>query len=314
MAPASEGHPEQAPGTPSTPRPGAGRYGEALFRPEQPGEGDRIDHAALVYDPFTRQRLRSLGVGPGWRCLEAGAGTGTIARWLAEEAGADEVVALDRDTSRLEPLAGPRLRVHTADLTRIADEPDLGTFDLVHARFVLMHLPERRALVSRLAERLNPGGFLVLSDAADVPDPADPHSAYRQTLNAMWRTLAQTIGTDIAAVRAHPPRAARRRPVGCRRRAGLPAADPGHLAHRLLERDLAADAARPAHRGRPRTGGPRRGARLPRLRRPGRTWPRHAHGLGPPPGQVGAAGGVGSRGRGQRGAQAAAAAVPASIR
>ncbi|AYV32641.1 hypothetical protein EES41_38405 (plasmid) [Streptomyces sp. ADI95-16] len=204
MAPAPEGHPEQAPGTPGTPRPGAGRYGEALFRPEQPGEGDRIDHAALVYDPFTRQRLRSLGVGPGWRCLEAGAGTGTIARWLAEEAGADEVVALDRDTSRLEPLAGPRLRVRAADLTRIADEPDLGTFDLVHARFVLMHLPERRALVSRLAERLNPGGFLVLSDAVDVPDPADPHSAYRRTLDAMWRTLAQTIGTDIAAVRSHP--------------------------------------------------------------------------------------------------------------
>ncbi|WP_438319320.1 class I SAM-dependent methyltransferase [Streptomyces sp. HUAS TT3] len=247
-----EEHPPGPPG--STPQEAPGRYGEALFRPEHPREGERIDHAALVYDPFTCARLRSLGVGPGWRCLEAGAGTGTVARWLADEAGADEVVALDRDTGRLAPLAGPRLRVREADLTRLAAEPDLGTFDLVHSRFVLMHLPERRdvvrALVERLnpggclvvsdaadvpdpadrhsayrrtrarrrapqpgppgdvvralVERLNPGGCLVVSDAADVPDPADRHSAYRRTLDAMWRTLAETIGTDVTAVRAHP--------------------------------------------------------------------------------------------------------------
>ncbi|MFD7630557.1 class I SAM-dependent methyltransferase [Streptomyces sp. NPDC059851] len=202
MAPGREEHPPGSAG--STPDEGPGRYGEALFRPEHPQEGERIDHAALVYDPLTRARLRSLGVGPGWRCLDAGAGTGTVARWLAEEAGVDEVVALDRDTGRLAPFAGPRLRVREADLTRLAAEPDLGTFDLVHARFVLVHLPERRDLVPLLVERLNPGGYLVLSDAADVPDPADPHSAYRRTLDAVWRTLAETIGTDIAAVRAHP--------------------------------------------------------------------------------------------------------------
>ncbi|MFE6847091.1 class I SAM-dependent methyltransferase [Streptomyces sp. NPDC057686] len=191
-------------GAPGAPEAVVGRYGEALFRPEHQGEGDRIDHAALVYDPFTRARLRDLGVGPGWRCLDVGAGTGTVARWLAEEAGADEVVALDRDTSHLVPIAGPRLRVRAADLTRLASETGLGTFDLVHARFVLMHLPERRALLTQLADLLNPGGYLVLSDAADVPDPADTQSAYRRTLDAMWRTLGETIGTDIAAVRAHP--------------------------------------------------------------------------------------------------------------
>ncbi len=189
---------------PGDPEPGTGRYGEALFRPEHPGEGDRIDHAALVYDPFTQERLCALGVGPGRRCLDVGAGTGTVARWLAEEAGVDEVVALDRDTGRLDALAGPRLRVRTADLTRLAAEPGLGTFDLVHARFVLMHLPERRALVGRLVELLNPGGHLVLSDAVDVPDPADTSSAYRRTLDAMWSTLAETIGTALSAVRGYP--------------------------------------------------------------------------------------------------------------
>jgi hypothetical protein len=79
----------------------------------------------VVYDPVTTRQLRDLGAGPGLRCLEVGAGT--VARWL-QEAGAAEVVALDRDTGALAGPADPRLRVVTADLP---DESlDLGTFDL----------------------------------------------------------------------------------------------------------------------------------------------------------------------------------------
>src|SRR5690242_7433928 len=105
-----------------------GHYGEDLFEPEHPEEAERIDAAALVYDPVTTGRLRALGSGAGGRCLEVGAGTGTVVRWLVEESGAAEVVALDRDTGALGALAGPRVRVVTADLT---DESlDLGGFDL----------------------------------------------------------------------------------------------------------------------------------------------------------------------------------------
>ena len=179
-----------------------GHYGEDLFEPEHPREAERIDAAALVYDPVTTRRLRALGAGPGSRCLEVGAGTGTVARWLLEEAGVAEVVALDRDTGGLEALAGPRLRVVTADLT---DESlRLGSFDLIHARFVLMHLPERRRLVSRLAQWLNPGDWLVLGDAVEVPDVLDTSSAYRRVMDAMWQALRSTIGTDTSSVPAYP--------------------------------------------------------------------------------------------------------------
>ncbi|MCX5008739.1 class I SAM-dependent methyltransferase [Streptomyces sp. NBC_00638] len=179
-----------------------GHYGQDLFEPEHPEEAGRIDAAALVYDPVTTRRLRALGAGPGSRCLEVGAGTGTVVRWLLEEAGAAEVVALDRDTSGLDTLSGPRVRVVTADL---GDESlDLGGFDLIHARFVLMHLPERRRLVSRLAQWLNPGGWLVLGDAVDVPNVLDTSSAYRRTMDAMWQALRSTIGTDTSSVPAYP--------------------------------------------------------------------------------------------------------------
>ncbi|MFJ3234657.1 class I SAM-dependent methyltransferase [Streptomyces sp. NPDC086787] len=181
---------------------GDGRYGESLFAPEHPREAARIDDAALVYDPVTTRRLRELGVGPGSRCLEVGAGTGTVARWLLEEARVDEVVALDRDTGALASLTSPRLRVVTADLTDESLRP--GRFDLIHARFVLMHLRERRRLVSRLVTWLNPGGRLVLGDTVDLPDALDSSSAYRQVMDAMWRTLKETIGTDTTSVPAYP--------------------------------------------------------------------------------------------------------------
>lgn len=181
---------------------GDGRYGKDLFEPEDPLEAERTDAGAQAYDPVTTRRLRALGAGPGRRCLEIGAGTGTVARWLLEEARAEEVVALDRDTTALASLTHPRLRVLTADLTDTGLEP--GTFDLVHARFVLMHLRERRRLVSRLAGWLNPGGWLVLGDAVELPDVRDTSSAYRRTMDAMWQALRTTIGTDISSVPAYP--------------------------------------------------------------------------------------------------------------
>ncbi|MFJ3714432.1 class I SAM-dependent methyltransferase [Streptomyces sp. NPDC090057] len=187
-----------APGGPA----GEGHYGEDLFEPKHPGESERIDAAALAYDPFTTGRLRALGVEHGSRCLDVGAGTGTVTRWLLEEPGAAEVVALDRDTSGLDALKDPRVRVLAADLTDEALRP--GTFDLIHARFVLMHLPGRRDIISRLAGWLNPGGLLVLADAVEVPDPLDRSSAYRRVMDAMWQALRTTIGTDTSSVPAYP--------------------------------------------------------------------------------------------------------------
>ncbi|MER7760308.1 class I SAM-dependent methyltransferase [Streptomyces sp. NPDC097619] len=223
--------PRAAPGT-------SGHYGEDLFEPAHPREAERIDDAAVVYDPVTTGRLRALGAGPGQRCLEIGAGTGTVARWLLTEGGAAEVVAVDRDTSALAGLAasldpGPappsgaaaRLRVALADVTDPASlDSALGSdrFDLVHARFVLMHLPERRRVLAGLAARLAPGGLLLLGDAVDPAagaasggsTPSDPNpapdsdpaapSAYRRTMDAMWRALRATIGTDIGPVTRYP--------------------------------------------------------------------------------------------------------------
>ncbi|MFF1873176.1 class I SAM-dependent methyltransferase [Kitasatospora herbaricolor] len=156
----------------------------------------------MAYDTFTRARLLALGAGPGTRCLDIGAGTGTISRWLATEAGVDEVLAVDRDVRFLEPYAGGALRTLAADVTEPGFAP--GRFDIVHARFVLMHLPEHRRVTARLCELLNPGGRLVLGDAVDLTTAAPPDTPYRLAMRAMWQALRSTIGTDVSWTPEYP--------------------------------------------------------------------------------------------------------------
>ncbi len=182
--------------------PGEGRYGEAFFRPDRAGEAERIDFGALAYDDITMARLRALGAGPGWRCLDIGAGTGTVSRRLLGEAGVASVLAVDRDVRFLDARPAPGLRTLQADVTAPDFAP--GGFELVHARFVLMHLPERDRLIGKFAELLTPGGVLVLSDAVDLTSERTPATPYTTAMRAMWQGLRATIGTDVSQVPSYP--------------------------------------------------------------------------------------------------------------
>src|SRR5262245_437675 len=66
------------------------RYGERL-RDFNPTELERLRLLEGMSDPFSIHCLRQLGIQPGWRCLEVGAGAGSIAGWLADQAGAGSV-------------------------------------------------------------------------------------------------------------------------------------------------------------------------------------------------------------------------------
>ncbi|MER5197458.1 class I SAM-dependent methyltransferase [Streptomyces sp. NPDC002755] len=182
--------------------PGDGRYGEAVFRPEQAGEGERIDFGALAYDDITMTRLRALGVGPGWHCVDVGAGTGTVSRRLLEEAGVASVLAVDRDVRFLGARPVPGLDVLEADIS--APDAVPGRFPLVHARFVLMHLAEHDRLITELAGLVAPGGVLVLSDAIDLTSDRAPDTPYSAVMRAMWKGLRATIGTDVSWVPSYP--------------------------------------------------------------------------------------------------------------
>src|SRR5437773_5494354 len=105
-------------------------------------ERQRLRALSDIYDPDTVRHLEDLGVGVGWRCLEVGAGEGSIARWLSARVGPGSVVATDLDTRFLGFPASGNVEVLRHDVT--ADPCPGEPFDLIHARFVLCHLPGRQ--------------------------------------------------------------------------------------------------------------------------------------------------------------------------
>jgi SAM-dependent methyltransferase len=119
-------------------------------------------HASLtsLFDPYSQQRASELVKLRGASCLEVGYGGGGFALWLAGEVGPDGSV-LATDLAPREIPEHPRLTVLQHD---IINEPVPGTFDLIHARLVLGHLPQQRQILTRLAEALKPGGVLFIED------------------------------------------------------------------------------------------------------------------------------------------------------
>jgi len=136
-----------------------------LYDPASEHERPRLAGLTTLFDPVTMRHLHRVGLGPGWRCWEIGAGTGSIARRLAADVGpTGRVVATDIDLRCLDHLGD----LGTVEVLQrdVADGPvELGAFDLVHARAVLEHLPRRDEIVPQLAAALRPGGVLVVEDA-----------------------------------------------------------------------------------------------------------------------------------------------------
>jgi SAM-dependent methyltransferase len=132
---------------------------------EYQAELNRLRLREASGDPYTTWHLANLGVGSGWRCLEIGAGAGSIARWLSERVGSSgHVLATDIDTRFLSDLTFPNVEVRAHDITK--DELDADAFDLVHCRAVLCHLRDPKAVLGRLKDALVQGGWLL----AEEPD------------------------------------------------------------------------------------------------------------------------------------------------
>ena len=54
-----------------------------------------------LFDPSTFAHMDRLGLAPGWRCWEVGAGGDSVVRWLAERVGPQGyVLATDIDVTR----------------------------------------------------------------------------------------------------------------------------------------------------------------------------------------------------------------------
>lgn len=184
--------------------------GQYAFDNAAPGERERLAGLETVFDPPTVHYLAAVGVGRGWRCLDVGGGGGSIAAWLCQRVGREgRVVATDLDTRFLEARARthPQLEVRRHNI--LTDVLEEETFDLVHARLLLEHLPEAEHALTRMVAALRPGGWLVLEDldwSAAAPDPAVDSADAQLFLRtqSLWLGIMQRQGFDPAFGRQLP--------------------------------------------------------------------------------------------------------------
>ncbi|MDO0933842.1 methyltransferase domain-containing protein [Streptomyces sp. DG2A-72] len=169
----------------------------------------RFSTLESCYDPVSRRQLELTGLAAGFRCLEVGGGGGSLGAWMGERVGAEgEVTVTDLDPrwaeSRPRP---PQVRLLRHDI--VNDPLPGGDYDVIHARLVLLHLPERIAVLERLVAALRPGGWLLLEefDCTWIPvlaTPDEDSTALFTHVQAALLAQLEKAGADVAWGRRVP--------------------------------------------------------------------------------------------------------------
>jgi ubiquinone/menaquinone biosynthesis C-methylase UbiE len=171
-----------------------------------PEEYERLRAQARVWEAATGRLLDRVGLAPGARCLDAGCGPGETMRLMAQRVGPfGEVLGIDIDAdlgqsarAMLHGAGHRHCRFRAHDVT--ADAPIPGApFDLVFARLLLFHLPQRVEVLARLWDAVAPGGRLVVQDydlrALGVLEPlASVEEGVRVVIGAF-----EAAGCDVRA-------------------------------------------------------------------------------------------------------------------
>jgi SAM-dependent methyltransferase len=134
-----------------------------FHRAEDQRELERLRAIEQVFDPSSQRRLLATGLKAGWSCLEVGPEASSLLNWMSGVVGpTGRVVAVDLSTKFLTAPQPKHVEVRQGDVRSVP--LPASSFDLVHARYVLIHLPDYEAALSRMLACLKPGGWLVLEE------------------------------------------------------------------------------------------------------------------------------------------------------
>jgi ubiquinone/menaquinone biosynthesis C-methylase UbiE len=129
---------------------------------------------SLLNSILNESCLRELGLRKGQKVLDVGSGLGQFTRLMANAVGCEgRVVGIERSLAQraqAQRLADESGEAGLVDfragdaLDLVLSDADSGTFDVVHARFLLEHLPRPAAAIEQMVRAARPGGRVFVAD------------------------------------------------------------------------------------------------------------------------------------------------------
>jgi SAM-dependent methyltransferase len=147
-------------------------------------EIERLEKQARFVAPWSLAKFEAT---PGMQVLDLGTGIGAMARELSVRHPGIVLTGVDRSLAQLETarLRHPVAHYVEADATRLPFAA--GTFDRVHASWLLEHVAEPAAVVAEVFRVLRPGGvahFVEVDNATLQTEPSlDSVTALMRALN-----------------------------------------------------------------------------------------------------------------------------------
>jgi len=174
-----------------------------------------------VYRRPLATALERLGIGPGWRCVDVGAGGGDVSVALAEIVGlSGRVYAVDSDPrARDETAAAAAAHSQVLAITQAGEDLLLPEpVDLAFCRFLLMHVVDPAVVLDRMRRAVKPGGWVVaqepITSAGRVGGAAmSMPEALHPDVGALLPSLAREAGLEITDAWAEAPAGAGPGPV-----------------------------------------------------------------------------------------------------
>jgi ubiquinone/menaquinone biosynthesis C-methylase UbiE len=168
-----------------------------------PAERARLQRQADDLAPYTLALLEHAALGPGARALDLGCGPAGSIELLAKRVGpSGSVTALDIDPAHValarRLVAARKLRnVEVAQSDARATGLPSGSFDLVHARLLLVNIPEPEQVMAEMVRLVKPGGWVATAEAdGELQVCYPPHESWDQ-LRTVLHDAYRSEGADL---------------------------------------------------------------------------------------------------------------------
>jgi ubiquinone/menaquinone biosynthesis C-methylase UbiE len=153
----------------------AGRPADPVYAlGSDPAERGRLRRQSQELGAYSSALLDQVGVGPGWRAIDLGCGPSGVLGLLAERVGpGGRVTGLEINPANVslarelaQELAQERGLANVEVLqgdARQTGQPS-SAFDLVHARTLLINVPDPAGIVAEMVRLTRPGGWVAVME------------------------------------------------------------------------------------------------------------------------------------------------------